>query len=86
MTSPVANLTYGVFGKSTACKADGEGGPYANEVYRLRNFVPKYVHLGCVKYVAVKTLEKQDYALMASYSRARAVLMCSEAARRHGFR
>jgi len=42
--SASAPQTYDKYGKSTACKADGEGGPWANQVYELegksRNFPP----------------------------------------------
>ena len=31
--SATAPRTFDKYGKSTACKADGEGGPWANEVY-----------------------------------------------------
>ena len=31
--SATASQTYDKYGKSTACKDDGEGGPWANEVY-----------------------------------------------------
>ena len=40
--SASAPQTYDKYGKSTACKGDGEGGPWANQVYELegksRNF------------------------------------------------
>jgi len=43
--SASAPQTYDKYGKSTACKADGEGGAWANQVYELegksRNF-PSY--------------------------------------------
>ena len=32
-SSATAPQTYNKYGKSTACKADGEGGPWANQVY-----------------------------------------------------
>ena len=42
--SATALETYDKYGKSTACKGDGEGGPWANRVYELegksRNFHP----------------------------------------------
>ena len=42
--SASAPQTYDKYGKSTACKGDGEGGPWANQVYELegksRNFPP----------------------------------------------
>ena len=43
--SETAPRTFDKYGKSTACKADGEGGPWANQVYvfngRIQAF---YVH------------------------------------------
>jgi len=33
--SSSAPQTYDKYGKSTACKGDGEGGPWANQVYEL---------------------------------------------------
>ena len=34
--SATASQTYDKYGKSTACKDDGEGGPWANQVYELK--------------------------------------------------
>ena len=34
--SASAPETYDKYGKSTACKADGEGGPWANQVYFIK--------------------------------------------------
>ena len=34
--SATAPQTYYKYGKSTACKADGEGGPLANQVYSIK--------------------------------------------------
>ena len=34
--SSTAQQTFDVYGKSTDCMADGEGGPWANNVYILR--------------------------------------------------
>jgi len=31
--SATAPLTFNKYGKSTSCSSDGEGGPWANEVY-----------------------------------------------------
>ncbi|KAJ7380831.1 hypothetical protein OS493_007221 [Desmophyllum pertusum] len=33
--SAIAPQTYAKYGKSSACNADGEGGPWANEVYSV---------------------------------------------------
>jgi len=35
-SSPNASKTYQMYGPSTACREDGEGGPWANNVYRVR--------------------------------------------------
>ena len=34
--SATAPQTYNKYGKSAACKADGEGGPWANQVYFVK--------------------------------------------------
>ena len=34
--SATAPQTFDKYGKSTACKADGEGGPWANQVYLIK--------------------------------------------------
>ena len=34
--SATAPQTYDKYGKSTVCKADGEGGPWANQVYTIK--------------------------------------------------
>ena len=34
--SATASQTFDKYGKSTACKADGEGGPWANQVYVMK--------------------------------------------------
>ena len=34
--SPIASTTYFKYGRSSACKSDGEGGPWANQVYAIR--------------------------------------------------
>ena len=35
-STAIAPETYDKYGKSTACKDDGEGGPWANQVYVLK--------------------------------------------------
>ena len=35
-SSATAPQTYDKFGRSSACTADGEGGPFANQVYAFR--------------------------------------------------
>ena len=34
-SSPTAEDTYKKHGESSSCKADGEGGAYANQVYKI---------------------------------------------------
>ena len=34
-SSATAGKTFNKYGKSTACKSDGEGGPWANQVYYI---------------------------------------------------
>ena len=41
--SVTAPQTYDKYGKSTACKGDGEGGPWANQVYKLEGKSNTYV-------------------------------------------
>ena len=40
-SSATAPQTYNKYGKSTACKADGEGGPWANQVYVMEGKATK---------------------------------------------
>ena len=35
-SSAIAATTFNKYGKSTACKNDGEGGPWANQVYYIK--------------------------------------------------
>ena len=42
--SATAPKTFDKYGKSTACRSDGEGGGWANQVYILKG---KHVVLGC---------------------------------------
>ena len=37
--SATAPDTFGKYGKSAACKADGEGGPWANQVYVIKGIL-----------------------------------------------
>ena len=38
LTSPTAHETYNKYGESQDCKSDGKGGPWANQVYRLKEY------------------------------------------------
>ena len=41
--SATASQTYDKYGKSTACKDDGEGGPWANDVYEFEGKTKTYL-------------------------------------------
>ena len=43
--SATAPQTFDKYGKSTACKADGEGGPSANQVYLIKGEFVKFEHI-----------------------------------------
>ena len=45
-TSSNAQQTYDKYGKSTACRADGEGGPWANQVYLTKGTASKPINCG----------------------------------------
>ena len=40
--SATAPQTFDKYGTSTACKADGEGGPWANQVYLIKGETVKF--------------------------------------------
>ena len=42
-STAIAPETYDKYGKSTACKDDGEGGPWANQVYNLEGILKTFV-------------------------------------------
>ena len=42
--STTAPQTFDKYGKSTACKADGEGGPWANQVYLIKGKTIKLIN------------------------------------------
>ena len=44
-SSSTAATTFGKYGVSSACKADGEGGPWANEVYMFTNNKGKSIYI-----------------------------------------
>ena len=43
--SATAPQTFDKYGKSTACNADGEGGPWANEVYWIKGETVNVINL-----------------------------------------
>ena len=42
--SATAPQTFDKYGISTACKADGEGGPWANQVYLIKGEIIKLIN------------------------------------------
>ena len=42
--SATAPQTFDKYGKSTACKADGESGPWANQVYLIKGEIIKLIN------------------------------------------
>ncbi|XP_078580806.1 uncharacterized protein LOC144864360 isoform X39 [Branchiostoma floridae x Branchiostoma japonicum] len=94
-----ALVNYRKYGPSASCKKDGEGGPWANEVYLItgatkivpQGFVPKpYFSIGCWKDTgnrAIPTLEGKDARLDGSYTaRANAIEKCYQVAKSLGYR
>ncbi|XP_078371988.1 uncharacterized protein LOC144655582 isoform X3 [Oculina patagonica] len=84
-TSATAEKTFDKYGKSNDCKDDGEGGPWANDVYVIQD----YKSVGCYKDTgnrAIPTIEGKDSILDGSYgSRQNAIAKCAVAARKRGF-
>ncbi|XP_078374644.1 uncharacterized protein LOC144658165 [Oculina patagonica] len=83
--SATAPKRFDKYGKSTACKADGEGGPWANQVYLIKNYIP----VGCYKDTstrAIQIMEGKDSVLDGSYkSRKNPIAKCAVAAMRAGY-
>ncbi|CAH1265253.1 COLEC11 [Branchiostoma lanceolatum] len=83
--------TYNNYGPSTACRADGEGGPGANEVYQITGSESSgYTNLGCwtdnVGNRAIPTLEGTDPRLDGSYrARQNPIEKCYQVALSGGF-
>ncbi|KAL9972614.1 hypothetical protein ACROYT_G018952 [Oculina patagonica] len=88
-SSATALQTFNKYGTSTACKADGEGGPWANQVYLVKGSIPLYETIGCFQdhgSRAIPTLEGQDSILDGSYQlRQNAIEKCYLAAKKRGF-
>ncbi|PFX26527.1 Uncharacterized protein CXorf38-like [Stylophora pistillata] len=84
-TSASAAKTFTKYGKSSACKSDGKGGPWANQVY----YIKAYVAVGCYMEKqdrAIETLEGKDSILKDSYnSRENPIAKCAVAAMRKGY-
>ncbi|XP_070545885.1 uncharacterized protein [Ptychodera flava] len=89
-SSVIAQDTYKKYGQADNCAEDGEGGAWANQVYRIQNApYSDLENLGCWTDTinrAIPSLEGQDYRLDGSYhSRNDAIRKCKEAAVSRGF-
>eukprot|EP00058_Branchiostoma_floridae_P010020 XP_002595508.1 hypothetical protein BRAFLDRAFT_69086 [Branchiostoma floridae] len=86
--TPIAGGTYRKYGPSTGCAGDGEGGGWANNVYRITDANPKYFTLGCWKDTsnrAIAIVEGSDSRLDGQYSRRKdAINKCYEVAKAKG--
>lgn len=83
--SATAYKTFDKYGKYNACQSDGEGGPWANQVYVIKDFET----LGCYRDTgnrAIQPLEGKDSLLDGSYgSRKYPIIKCAVAAMRNGY-
>ncbi|XP_047129194.1 uncharacterized protein LOC100207237 isoform X3 [Hydra vulgaris] len=84
-----SGIAYKKYGSSGDCRADGKGGPWANDVYIIKDALP-FGNLGCWKDTAdraVATLEGSVALLDGSdyTNRADAIKKCYEAAKLRGF-
>ncbi|KAI8521502.1 hypothetical protein Bbelb_012560 [Branchiostoma belcheri] len=83
--------TFYKYGPSSDCEPDGEGGVWANEVYKIKpSGGPEYTSLGCWRDIshprAVPTLEGTDPRLDGFYpSRINPIEKCYMVARSRGF-
>ncbi|XP_029180470.2 uncharacterized protein LOC114948063 [Acropora millepora] len=84
-SSATAYLTFDTYGSFTACKPDGEGGPWANQVY----YITGYRATGCYSDSALASipfLEVTDSILDGPYrSRTNPIAKCAVAAMRKNF-
>ena len=53
-SSPTAENTYNKHGQSSSCEADGEGGVYANQVYKIQN-------IGKLKVISVQIFTYHEH-------------------------
>ncbi|XP_068703649.1 uncharacterized protein [Montipora foliosa] len=83
-SSATADETFDVHGGTAACGFDGEGGPWANQVYLIKDFDT----IGCFKdtsYRAIPVLEGKDSILDGLYgARKNPIAKCAVAAMRRG--
>ncbi|XP_070545881.1 uncharacterized protein [Ptychodera flava] len=89
-SSVIAQDTYQKYGPTDNCAGDGEGGGWANQVYRIKNAPASDLeNLGCWRDTAnraISSLEGRDYRLDGFYtSRSDAIRKCKEAALSRGF-
>ena len=47
--SDTADQTFDKYGRSAACESDGEGGPWANQVYVIKGKMSREVSIKCTK-------------------------------------
>ncbi|XP_013387187.1 uncharacterized protein LOC106156471 [Lingula anatina] len=91
-----AGQTYKKYGASTRCQSDGEGGPWANQVYQIpdgsgnqEEGAKSYKKLGCwadKPERAIPTLEGQDPILDGAYeTRENPIEKCYQAAKKRGY-
>ncbi|KAL5248013.1 hypothetical protein ACHWQZ_G017250 [Mnemiopsis leidyi] len=89
-SSPIAEITYKKYGQSSNCLGDGEGGPLANQVYKIVHDLRWIENLGCWKDIgdnrSIGFLEAQDKSLLDNYlERTNAFKKCLDAAERFGY-
>ncbi|CAK8691480.1 unnamed protein product [Clavelina lepadiformis] len=86
-TSHSAGSTYKKYGRSNACKTDGEGGPWANHVYEIVPKVSSFTSRGCWRDTsnrAVPPAEGTDLLDGSYFTRLNARLKCARVAKAKG--
>ena len=70
-SSTSAFKTFNKYGKSSACKSDGKGGPWANQVYYITGKKKKTIHrplqLLKIKYFVIGTICRVPFMLSNIY-------------------
>nr|XP_039249479.1 uncharacterized protein LOC120327143 isoform X1 [Styela clava] len=101
-TGPNAHTTYKKYGPSNACKGDGKGGPWANQVYGVNGWRPggqisletsssfKYASIGCFKDTGRRAIPQADGrfpTLKGNYQRrSNAIQKCAKVASDKGYK
>ncbi|XP_022794748.1 uncharacterized protein LOC111333443 [Stylophora pistillata] len=84
-SGPTAAKTFNKYGPSSACRSDGEGGPWGNQVY----YITDYENVGCYRDTSnrtIQSLEGRDSVLDGHYlDRRNPILKCALAAKRAGY-